>query len=376
MSRRREVVRPQRMTNQPSPAGEAFKARQDQHRSDLLSMPEAEAAFPTHSTPDAVERAAYIAGSTALGRRALGPISVQERYELLMEFKPNTSSIDRLRVKPEVVEAVIRVPFISVRGDASNLGSTYRFAIWWMSRTGSFEWRRDLTKPNIDQFAAEELVGKTRGTINTYRSTLMRVMRGEAAGPRVGGKTKARTAHSEAQWNELWDAALHAGKWTAPAMTHMSLSGAAGLRSKEINYIRGSWVRKSQDGLYVRVPNDAGEFRDIPVFGKYAEAIEMAAAVSPDGYLVMPQLVSRQNVLNHLKLQVTRLRSSFAEYSAVRARHYWIARMLATGVPAVVVAKVADIGPGTSLIADLLGDLPKPDLDECFRSLDIPTLAV
>lgn len=376
MSRRREVERPQELTNQTSPVGEAYEARRGQHRAAVLSMPEAEAAFPTHSTPDAVERAAYIEGSSALGRRALGPISVQERYELLMEYKPKTSSLDRMRVKHEVVEAAMRVPFMSVRADASNLGATYSFAIWRVSRTGSFSWRSDLTKPNIDQFAAEELVGKKPGTINTYRSTLMRVMRGEAAGPKGGGKTKARTAHTESQWNELWEGASHAGQWTEPARTHLSLSGGAGLRSNEINYIRGSWVRKSQHGIYVRVPNDAGEFRDVPVFDKYAEIIERAASVGHDGYLVMPQLVSRKNVLSHLKMQVARLRSNFAEYSAVRARHYWISRMLATGVPGVVIAQVADIGPGTSLIADLLSDLPKPDLDQCFRHLDIPGLTV
>lgn len=376
MSRRREVARPEELTNQPSPVGEAYEARRGQHRSAVLSMPEVKAGLPTHSTPAAGERAAYIEGSNALGRRALGPISVQERYELLMEYKPKTSSLDRMRVKHEVVEAAMRVPFVSVRGDATNLGATYAFAIWRVSRTGSFDWRRDLTKQNIDQFAAEELVGKRPGTINTYRSTLMRVMRGEAAGPKGGGKTKARTAHSEAQWNELWDGASHAGQWTEPALTHLSLSGGVGLRPNEINYVRGSWVRKSQHGMYVRVPNDAGEFRDVPVFDRYADVIERAAAVGHDGYLVMPQLVSRKNVLSHLKVQVTRLRSSFAEYSAVRARHYWISRMLATGVPAVVIAQVADIGPGTSLIADLLSDLPQPDLEQCFHHLDIPGLDV
>lgn len=375
MSKRRKIERPAELSEGPRPEALAYEKAAEEHRNRVLSNEHVQAAFPPRQRDGEHDRASYREGSTTQGRKKMGAVSPEERYAVAMEFVPHQPTLDRIRVQQEVVEAVMRVPFKSLALDADLLSRHYAFAIWNYKLTGSYDWRSDLTKDRVREFAAATLTGVAQRTVDTYCSQLMRVMRGDTIPLRSGRKSKALTPFAPTDFDGMWLSGDKCGQWSDDVLTLLALAGGAGLRPSEINYIQASWVNQSRRGLYVRVPDTKGEFRDVPVFGRYADAIVRAVArTGANEYLVMPQLISRRNLVSALKKNVTPLQSSFANYDTIRARNLWITKMLATGVPMVVVARVAGVTGGSSLLADLAADLPKPELDEIFKYLSLPGL--
>jgi hypothetical protein len=375
VSKRRKIERPADFTAGPLPEEVAHEQAVASHRDRVLSDEHVRAAFPARQRDGELDRSSYREGSTAQGRRKMGAVSPEERYAVAMEFVPHQPTLDRVRVQRGVVEAVMRVPFVTLALDADLLSRHYAFAIWVSRLTGSYDWRSDLTTERIEEFAAATLNGMSHRTVNTYRSQLMRVKRGDNLPLKSGRKSKALTPIHQSEYDEMWLNGDKCDKWSDEVLTLLALAGGAGLRPNEINYIQSSWVNKSTRGLYIRVPNDHGEFRDVPVFGRYANTIEKAVArTGRNDYLVMPRLVSRRNLVSQLKTNVTPLQSSFANYDTIRVRNLWITRMLAAGVPMVVIAQVAGVKGGSSLLADLASDLPKPELSRVFEYLSLPEL--
>ncbi len=370
MSRRREVERPDDVAKGQAATFELLRRKSEVDRADALSKPAAQAAIAV-SRRSVESEAAYIEGSVSLGRRRIGVPTVEERYDYLWAYAPHRDALSRMRVRSQIVEAVIRVPYVSARTDASMMGRLYAFAMWMDETRGSFDWSRDLTQENINAFAAATLSHHGTGTVNTYRSTLCRVQRGGAIVTPLGGKTKARSAYTEAEWANFMRTVEAAGPYADDLRVHLALSGGAGLRQDEIPWAHASWVHECVDGVFLRVPNKKGEFREVPLRGKYLVAISAAAVRNAGTYLVLPHLRARRNLLAYLKQRVRGMHPAFADYDVSRARHYWITQMLAAAVPAVLIAEIADIGPGGSLLSDLLSDMPRPDLHETFRALSV-----
>lgn len=373
MSRRREITRPEDVAKGQAEAFEGLQRKSESDRASALAQPAARAAIDV-SRGSIEDAAAYQDGSVSLGRRRIGVPTVEERYDNLWAYAPHRDASSRMRVRSQIVEAVMRVPYVSARTDASMMGRTYAFAIWMDETRGSFDWSRDLTQENIRAFAAATLSEHGTGTVNTYRSTLSRVQRGGEIITPLGGKTKARSAYTEAEWSNFMRTAEVAGPYAEDLRTHLALSGGAGLRQDEIPWAHASWVHTSADGVFIRVPNKQGEFREVPLRGRYAAVISDAAVRNAGTYLVLPHLRSRRNALAYLKQRVRGMHPAIADYDVARARHYWITRMLATAVPAVLIAEIADIGPGGSLLSDLLSDMPRPDLHEAFCALSASAL--
>jgi hypothetical protein len=378
MSRRRKVERPADLADHLAAEAARYEAVADEHREQVLSSEHVQAAV-AHRAVDRprrvdLDRASYRAGSTTQGAKALPAISVEERYAVAMEYVPQQPIIDVVRARKQAVELVMRVPFKSLQTDAALLSRAYALIIWRLNTSGSFEARTDLTEEIIDEFVLATQAGVSQKTLNTYRSQLRRIMRGDAVPMRAGRKSKALSPYGTPDFERIWFAASHAGQWTEDAMTHVALSGGAGLRPNEINYVRGSQVNTTSAGTYIRVPTGTGEFRDVPVQGRYADVIVRAAQAGPSTFLVMPQLVARRNVLTHLKKQVSALHSSFIDYDTIRARNLWISRLLAANVPTVVIAEIAGIGAGSSTLSDLAAYLPKPGLGHVFDCLKQPSL--
>lgn len=374
MSRRRKVERPEDFAKGQAEAFESLRSKSESDRDQAVAEPAAKAAIQV--SRGAIEhKAAYIEGSASLGRRRLGVPTIEERYDYLWAYAPHRDALSRVRVRAQVIEAVMRVPYVSAKTDSSMMGRTYAFGMWMDETRGSFDWRRDLTQENIRAFAAATLSEHGPGTVNTYRSTLSRVQRGGEIITPLGGKTRARSAHTEAEWRNLNATAAVAGPYADDLRTHLALSGGAGLRYDEIPWAHASWVHQSEDGTFIRVPNKKGEFREVPLLGTYAVTIRDAAARNEGTYLVLPHLRARRNVLAYLKQRVRGMHPVIADYDASRARHYWITRMLAAAVPAVLIAEIADIGPGGSLLSDLLSDMPRPDLRQAFNDLSAASLS-
>ncbi|SEB98986.1 hypothetical protein SAMN04489844_1461 [Nocardioides exalbidus] len=277
--------------------------------------------------------------------------------------------MSRIRVRPQVVEAVMRVPYVSARTDGAMMGRTYMFAMWLDETQGSFDWRRDLTAENINAFAAANLVTHAQGTVNTYRSTLMRVKRGGQIVTPVGKRTEARRAYTSMEFEVIERTIDVAGSEGEDWKVHLALSGGAGLRPEEIPYAHASWVHEGPSGTFIRVPNKKGTYRDVPLLGRFAETIRNAARRNEGTYLFCPELRGRANALSYMKRKIRGMHPSIVDYDVTRARHYWISRMLDAAVPATLIAEIADIHAGAHLLADLLSEMPRPDLDESFAAL-------
>lgn len=374
MSKRRRIERPAGTATQSTVAA-TYEQSSEELRDRVLSSEHVQAAASLrHRRNGDLDHAAYQQGSVSLGRRTVAQVTAEERYAVAMAFVPHLPVLDVVRLRAQAVEPVMRVPFTSLSLDGDLISRMFSFALWHTNHSGSFDWHVDLTEENIDTYMASAVTGLTQRTRNTYRSQLMRVMRGDNIPRKATRKTKAVTPFTADEWERLWDDANAAGPWSVDATTHLALAGGAGLRPAEINYIQGSWVIESGHGLYIRVPDSSGSFRDVPVTGRYVPVIRRAAKNGPHAYLVMPQLVARRNLASHLKAMVKPLQSNFATYDGTRARNVWISRLLATGVPMVVVAYVAGVSGGSSLLADLTAELPEPDLDEVFKFLSLPEL--
>lgn len=378
MSKRRKVERPADFADHLANTAAGYESAADAHRAQVLSSEHVQAAA-AHRIADRprqvdLDRASYRAGSTVLGGKMVAAISPEERYAVAMQYLPHQPIIDVVRARPQAVELVMRVPFKSLKSDASLLSRAYAFIIWRHNTSGSFDPRTDLTEQLIDEFVLTTQAEVAQRTVNTYRSQLRRIMRGDAIPMRPGRKSKALAPYSQGDFERIWYGASHAGHWTKDAMTHVALSGGAGLRANEINYARGSSVNVTSAGTFIRVPSATTEFRDVPVQGRYADVIVRAAESAPNTFLVMPQLVARRNLLTHLKKQVSALHSSFIDYDIIRARNLWISRLLAAKVPTVVVAQVAGVSGGSSLLSDLAAHLPQPGLGHVFDCLDQPSL--
>jgi hypothetical protein len=374
MSKRRKIERPDGMAAQAA-AALAYEQATEERRSRVLSDEQMQAAATVRHRRDAdVDKAAYQQGSVAMGRREVEKVTAEERYAVAMTFVPHLPVLDVVRLRPQAVEPVMRVPFRSLGLDADLISRMFSFALWHTSRFGSFDWKVDLTEEKIDAHMASVATTLSQRTVNTYRSQLTRVMRGDKPPRRSGRKTKAVAAYSAQDWERLWENANAAGQWADDASTLLALAGGAGLRPSEVNYVQGSWVHESDRGMFIRVPDSKGGFRDVPVIGRYVDVIRRAVRCRPHTYLVMPQYGVRRNMTSHLKARVKPLQSNFEQYDGVRARNAWLSRLLTTGVPMVVVAYVAGVGGGSSLLADLAADLPVPEPEQVFKFLAMPEL--
>lgn len=296
------------------------------------------------------------------------PPHVRARIERLNAFTPHDNLEDVKAVRPDVVATIARMGNQSWSKDKTQLSILYRRALRALRDYGKFDPELHLSEGFVGQYLANHSGGLSIGSMRTHRSTL-RLLRDGPPPPReLLGRSDTSAFYSPKEWDILGRAARLTGDFSDDAVLLTILAGHLGLRDSEITQAEPSWIWSQGDMFLITVPRSDGTFRNVPAFDEAGLALK-AVAERGGRWVLRDHIVNRTNVINHLVKYAGRQNSSFANFSARRARNTWINSLLWQPIPYGMVAEIADLRGSTHLASDLLKEHDVPTDKQVVEAL-------
>jgi hypothetical protein len=278
-------------------------------------------------------------------------------------------------LRPEAVRLVNHVAYVSDETDDAMCNWTYDFAEWLLTTEGVFDPSYQMTEDRISAYLSDRKCALAPASRTTGRSTLRRVRKAMVdhapTQPKAEPRTPVQVAYTVSERYKHYNAAKTlAGVQKLEMLTLLDLTYGAGLQASEVNKASGSWIRDLPKGpLVILVPDENGEYREVPVFG---EAAGRLRARQHDGLLLRPDVTRRHNVISAISKDCGKQASGLAGFRAARARSRWITDYMTLPVPFVSVCLIAGISAKSRTFPDLLGSMDEhevPSRDAVFDSV-------
>jgi hypothetical protein len=292
-----------------------------------------------------------------------------ERQAVLAERNVRGDQAAVAAVRQTVIDRVLRHPFRSREADITLFKTTIPYAAWCFRNTGGFDPEVDLDDHLLADRIPRIWPAATESSRATRMSNLRRLRRGPM--PATGFKRMPQPPLSDRAWLDLNYCTRDAGKYAADARVLLALTGGAGLHASEVIRARGDWVTTEDQTLCVWVPDHNGEYRVIPLSTESARVLRPIAVERRDEFILRPDITYRKNVITSTNEVIRKRTEVWREFSAVRARHYWLAKVFTSPVPFVVACAMAGIRHGNHLPADIVHFIEQPTNEEIIRRLRV-----
>lgn len=287
------------------------------------------------------------------------------REAVLLRFTSRLPRHEVAAVYEVAIETMLNVPQWSESSDRHGLGYLLRFAAWVHRNEGYFDPATQMDDARIETWVAQAYSNVRESTAQTAYDALLRIRDSrQRRGPkRRSSRPFARAPHTATEWAHYQAAAasLRSQPIGQSVQMLLDLTGEIGLRADEVIRADGAWIEIRNGLVSVSACNHLGAVREIHVDGKVAERLAPLAGTAD--LLVMPNMLkTRHNVIDSTLRQANRHSyDSMSGFSATRARHKWLVRLMQQPITFAALATVADINPGSHLLTDLLSYLPAVD---------------
>jgi hypothetical protein len=267
-----------------------------------------------------------------------------------------------------VTDVFVRCP---VQGDyVAKFGVLFRFAIFDHDTFGNLDLRRAFQDERINAYVS--MFSPENGTPGTYRSTLHWIRAyafpdlapRKIVLPRIPPKAPYSTAHNMQVWKACEGVPAKHAQYAARFRLMVALAAGAGARTGEIErlfvgdvtpYPIGEVADSSFPTAAIRLVDQYGVPRVVPIGGKYGDYIVRAAADRPKDQLLFWH--DKGSLTGRVEATVDwgARRMKFARrYLVSRGRGAWLLNLLSQDISFFEIMQIAGIRAGTHTPTDFI----------------------